>query len=51
MSVSVSPENQARLEEAVRDLDRIVDSIAEDNPAAALAVLSTIISMAPLSWI
>ena len=30
------------LEEAARDLDRIVEYIAEDNPAAALAVLSTI---------
>lgn len=30
------------LEEAARDLERIVEYIAEDNPAAALSVLSTI---------
>jgi toxin ParE1/3/4 len=30
------------LEEAERDLDRIVEYIAEDDPAAALSVLSTI---------
>jgi addiction module RelE/StbE family toxin len=30
------------LEEAERDLDRIVERIAEDNPAATLSVLATL---------